>query len=197
MHTTPQEGRKIARAMENPVDDVLLQICDRVCLALCRRGITPNMVTAASGVAGLGAVWALNRGFLPAFAALWAVGYFLDCVDGHLARSCNMVTKLGDWFDHAKDYTVLALLLFVLYTRYTVPWWATLMIAGGALGSAVHLGCQQRVYAKDRAAAGGRPETLDTLQKLCPSHDAIAITRFFGLGTVNLFLIAVVWVVAS
>lgn len=192
MDPTPAPGRKVVPDYENPVDDALLRVVDLVCPVFRSLGATPNMLTAVSGVLGLAAVWAVQHGNLPAFAGLWMLSYFFDCVDGHYARRYDMVTEAGDWFDHVKDQAVAVLLVVVVHARYAVPWWAGGVLALAVLAAFSHFGCQQRVYdPQDRGA-----ETLDVLQRLCPSPDGrsvIPYTRFFGAGTLQVVIIAVVW----
>ena len=50
-----------------------------------------------------------------------SLSYFLDCVDGHLARKYNQQTKLGDWLDHISDWitaTGIVIIAFYNYGKY-------------------------------------------------------------------------------
>lgn len=68
-----------------------------------RHGLTPNQVTAASGVLVLVAMWLFWTGwFIPGLVAAWAMT-FLDTVDGKLARATLTSSKIGDVFDHGID----------------------------------------------------------------------------------------------
>jgi phosphatidylglycerophosphate synthase len=66
-------------------------------------GISPNMVTAASLVLVLLAMWLFAAGaFWAGLAAAWAMT-FLDTVDGKLARVTLTSSRWGNVFDHGID----------------------------------------------------------------------------------------------
>ncbi|MEL7171876.1 MAG: CDP-alcohol phosphatidyltransferase family protein [Pseudomonadota bacterium] len=68
-----------------------------------RSGISPNLVTALSGVLVLGAFALFWHGyFFAGLAAGWAM-CFLDTVDGKLARVTLSSSRLGDIADHGID----------------------------------------------------------------------------------------------
>lgn len=71
---------------------------------LCARlGITPNQVTALSGLLVLACMWLFAGGFFWAgMACAWAMT-FLDTVDGKLARVTLTSSPLGNVFDHGID----------------------------------------------------------------------------------------------
>lgn len=72
----------------------------RLCAKL---GLSPNMVTAVSGVMVLLAFWLFWIGeFGAGLAAAWAMT-FLDTVDGKLARVTVTSSKWGNVFDHGID----------------------------------------------------------------------------------------------
>lgn len=185
----PRPGNKLADLHENPVDVVLLRISERVLPVFRAAGHTPNDITTYSFAFGLLSVYCLYHRRVIAFAALFFVSYFLDCVDGQYARRYRQVTALGDAYDHGTDVAVLLLLAVVLAVRYAhaaTPVHAVLVAAFLYL-NAVSFGCQQRVYAGD-----GDGELLDRLHGACPSRAAIHWTRFFGGGTTVLLLVTLV-----
>lgn len=71
----------------------------------------------------------------------------MDCLDGHLARSTNQVSILGDYLDHGADVIFLiALIISILYKKYTnKPYVLTIIIILLYLAM-VHLGLQQKNY---------------------------------------------------
>jgi phosphatidylglycerophosphate synthase len=72
----------------------------RACVAM---GLSPNMVTSASGVFVLIALWLFADGmFGLGLAAGWAMT-FLDTVDGKLARVTLTSSPFGNVFDHGID----------------------------------------------------------------------------------------------
>lgn len=187
----PPPGSKIDPEYENPVDNLLYDLSDRLSPLFRSLGATPNLITALSGVLALAAVWALQRGNVPAFGGLWMLGHLFDCMDGHYARLYGMTSAAGDWFDHAKDYVARGLVWLVLFTQYSVPWWVFALMVAVAWASFTHVGCQQLVY----SPAGSGAETMDAFRKMCPTPDgqAARYTRYVAGGTVQLALIAVAW----
>jgi phosphatidylglycerophosphate synthase len=90
-------------------------------------GLTPNTVTvgsAAFSAAGL-VLLCLARPSWPVgvvVAALLAIGFMLDSVDGQLARLGNGGTAAGEWLDHNVDcIKTTALHLAVLVSWYRFP----------------------------------------------------------------------------
>jgi phosphatidylglycerophosphate synthase len=79
--------------------------------------LTPNQVTIASLLAGLGGAWALGSGDWPgplAGLALFQLSVILDHVDGEIARVKYQFSRFGKWLDnwsdHAVDLAVVAML---------------------------------------------------------------------------------------
>lgn len=183
--------RKIPREYENPIDNVLLDWADGVLPLLRRLEATPNQVTLGSIAFEIAAIWALWAERPVIFGASYFMGVFLDYVDGHYARSDNMVSKLGDFLDHASDNLHVLGILAVVALK--VGWPGALVPLGivalfGALQS-VHLGCQQKFYTRSREAG----ETLDQLRGLCAGDEErwMPLTRFVGVGTFQLVLACV------
>jgi phosphatidylglycerophosphate synthase len=80
---------------------------------LCRTSITPNQVTLATAVLGIGVTLLYAFGYLWAGALLALVVGILDGVDGKLARLKAQTTKIGKG-EHALDYGI------------EMSWWAAL-----------------------------------------------------------------------
>ncbi len=80
-----------------------------------RIGLTPNQITGASLVVGLGAAAGFaagSRAGLIAGALLLQASFTLDVVDGQLARYTGAMSEFGAWFDgmvdRAKEYAAYA-----------------------------------------------------------------------------------------
>lgn len=75
---------------------------------LARTAITPNMVTLAGMIMGLGAGWLFMRGD-PAYAnwggALFIVAAWVDHLDGELARATGKTSRFGYYFDNVAMMT--------------------------------------------------------------------------------------------
>ena len=67
---------------------------------------------------------------VPAF--IFAVTAFTDCLDGQIARRCNLITNFGKFLDPLADKFMVFAALVVMVYRYTYlsPWlvWATVLI---------------------------------------------------------------------
>ena len=114
--------RKLPSALENPVDNVLIDLAEAVSPWLRRAGQTPNMLTTYSVMSGGVALWALWNDNIAAFATCWAMRVFWDTADGSFARSYGMETRLGDAYDHANDVlSNLALLATMPKARHMPP----------------------------------------------------------------------------
>lgn len=181
--------RKLPSALENPADDLLLAGVEALLPLVAASGLSPNAVTLLSGVLGAAAVGLVGTGRPRAAALAYLASYFLDCLDGHLARSTGRVSREGDAMDHLKDWGVSAALAWSLWGR-APPWALAGLVAAAAL-SLRHFGCQERYY------GGGESSTLGPLQTLCAGEDparALRQTRWFGSGTATLAAVAVLWV---
>lgn len=181
------DGRKIPTNLENPIDNVLIDIGAYLNHFLRKIGVTPNMLTFASFASGLLCVWFLYDGkFLSAVLCLF-ISYLFDCMDGNMARKYDMVSDFGDWFDHITDIVVF-LLIFIVITfnrfislnlRFTFM--ATITVLSFMM--LVHMGCQELAYDKKNN------DSLSAIEVFCPYKDAIVWTRFFGVGTWTMALL--------
>ena len=65
-------------------------------------------------------------------ALIFAVTAFTDCLDGQIARRCNLITNFGKFLDPLADKLMVFAALVVMVYRYTYlsPWlvWATVLI---------------------------------------------------------------------
>lgn len=118
------------------------------------------------------------------------LSYFFDCFDGHFARSYNMVTKFGDYYDHISDASKVILLVYFICTMYTskVCYVLPILIIFFIL-TLIHLSCQEFYYNRPNAS-----NTLSLLRFFCIANkknvnNILGITRFFGCGT---FYIAII-----
>ena len=71
-----------------------------------RTKITPNQITVASFVLGLGAAFSFAFAEYPALvigAALYHLSFVLDCVDGKVARLKDAGSIFGGWLDYILD----------------------------------------------------------------------------------------------
>lgn len=198
-HTaTKPHGRKIDPEFENPLDDLLMRVCEAIEPPLHALGVTPNMITGASAAFGAAAAAALWNGHVWWFAGLYSISYFLDVLDGDFARRYDMVTRLGDVLDHVNDNVRTAAMVGVLLARYDVPCWAWVVMALALVLMGCQLGCQQLMF-KDVRPADHPDESLDMCICMCPSSDGrqgARLTRWVGVGTAQAVFVLLVCLVA-
>ena len=94
---------KLLDEYECPFDIYMFKFINMHLDMYYKLGFTPNMVTTLSIIFGLLAAYEIIYGNFIFAAFLVLVSYYLDCVDGKLARKYNMVSQLGDYYDHFGD----------------------------------------------------------------------------------------------
>lgn len=184
--------RKIEREFENPIDNILIDICELVAPYFHQLDFTPNGITTLSMITGVFSCYFLadNK---PIISVLFLfLSYFFDSLDGFYARKYDMVTKFGDYYDHVKDVSVTALLLAILYKRnkHKLTTKETIVLLSVALVfyslMCIQFSLQEILYAKPEES-----ETLGFIKKYVDNKEDAAklakITRYFGCGTVILF----------
>lgn len=98
------------------MDAVVDATYDTVLPRLHSEGFIPNDVTIVSALARAYAFLCLHWNHPWLFAVAWVFGYYLDCIDGALARRFDQVTDLGEKLDHGTDIvTYVGLLLYLTY----------------------------------------------------------------------------------
>jgi len=180
--------KKIPDEMDNPIDNILIRFSEYICPFFKKTGHTPNTITTYSLITGILSVYFLYIGRPIAFAILYSISYFFDCMDGHFARKYNMTSKGGDLYDHIKDISVYILLIYVVCVKYknVIKVGDIVVLFLAILSCVVHIGCQQKQMEKDY------DETLDSSKCFCPNKEFIYYTRWCGMGTLMLITIGLV-----
>jgi phosphatidylglycerophosphate synthase len=197
-----KKGRKIPSNIENPFDILLIGLCDKLIDFCYTIGITPNMVTIFRiffVIFVVNDLFTTSDIIFPVIGALFF--YFLDCLDGHLARATDQVTVLGDYLDHFADISfILVIMIFILIKKYPGKKYICIGLIILLYLMLVHMGLQQKNYKKIKEEELGHEfESFETLNLLNNLHGLseghICWTRFFGCGTLILFIcFAIFWV---
>jgi phosphatidylglycerophosphate synthase len=182
--------RKIKKEDENFVDDILIDLCEYVSEFVYNIGLTPNMITTLSLVFGVLAGYLLYKKMYYISCVFWMISYFLDCLDGYIARKYNQTSKFGDYYDHISDIIKVSVVLYVLY-KLNIKKFYNVSIVLGIFGlfMVCHLGCQEKQYGKNDS------HSLSLSKMLCPNiyfkdiSSTLQITKCFGCGTFNLIII--------
>lgn len=111
---------------------------------LLRLPVTPNQITLASLVIGLGAAWCIAQGAF-AYAILGglalSISYVLDNCDGEVARAKNLRSEIGRHLDDISDWLVHAAIFLAIgqatyhETGDEIWWWLGAVAAFGATAS--------------------------------------------------------------
>ena len=183
--------RKIIREHENPLDNINIDISDKLCPFFKKMNFTPNGITTLSLIFGIISIIFLLKCNVLFFAITYYISYFFDCMDGHYARKYKMTSKGGDLYDHIKDVSInfilaLIILFYFKYPRNKKIVLIILIILMFTLMS-IHLGCQEKIYDSDESS------TLNFTKNMCKNPEKyIKFTRFFGCATWTIFIILVV-----
>jgi len=176
--------RKIESKDENPIDNVLLDLCEKVSSYFKYWNWTPNHITMMRMLLSIIAIiLIINNNFIGG-ALLYFLSYFFDCLDGHMARKYKMCSEFGDIFDHVVDFfvnltVVILVLLKIRSERIRVLYVVIILIL--LLLMNIAIGCQEKIW--DDSKEYKDDEYLSFLKKMCYRKDWIKWTRFFGSGT--------------
>ena len=174
--------RKIHEKYENPFDNFIYYFVERTAEFHYQLGLSPNVLTTISLFFGILAYQNIMKHNFKLGALCFVIAYYYDCLDGYVARSYDMVTKFGDYYDHFCDTFKLIIVLFALYkinNKLFIKILPIIIIALILL--AVHMGCQEKLYNKFDES-----NTLNVFVPLCKTNNIkkkINITKYFGCGT--------------
>jgi phosphatidylglycerophosphate synthase len=178
---------KLEDNYECPIDIIIFKFIDKHLHIFHKLGLTPNMVTTLSIVFGLLSAFQILQNRLWLAAIFWLIAYYLDCVDGKLARKYNMVSKFGDLYDHIGDLLkFIAVLSALIYSNKKGTsrrqWiYLTIMLLLGIL-QVIHMGYQESIYNKKDESP-----YLNVIRALFVNEEKakkiIQYTKHFGCGT--------------
>ena len=177
---------KLPDQYECPLDIWLLRFIDTHLAWYYHHGFTPNIVTTISIILGVLSAGAIYYQHNALGAGLFLLAYYLDCVDGKLARQYQMVTPFGDLYDHFGDVVKFVLVVAALYHNNNRKLSALqehykTVIKMMTLFLFVQIGYQETIHNKNDS-------TSLALFRRCVSFDTqpertIQYTRYLGNGT--------------
>ena len=185
---TSNNGRKTIREFENPIDNIYIDIGEKLNPIFKSLKFTPNTLTTFSLLFGILSAYNLQISNNKISAIFLITSYIFDCFDGNYARKYNMETKFGDLYDHYSDLFQIILVYYTMYTLNKKKFKSYLIIfILILLLPFIQLGCQQYYYNNNQE------ESLDNLKILCPDKNWIKYTRYFGPGTCILYMAYIIW----
>ena len=199
MKNNYNNGRKIHQKYENPIDNILIVYCDKMTDFLYKNQITPNSITIFRLILILIVIHSLfykNDVYFPIIGIF--IFYFLDCLDGNLARATNQVTVFGDYLDHFSD--LLFYCLFILYMfvkNYDNKIIIIIIFIIFIYLTLVHLGLQQLNYklSNKKNIEDELLDHLNNLHKLKPSD--IKWTKYFGCGSLIILILFITYYIQT
>jgi phosphatidylglycerophosphate synthase len=156
------------------------------------RWITPNRITTAAFVLGLGAAacfWEQSRLWLIAGALLFHLSFVLDCMDGKVARLNGTGSVFGAWMDYIFDrFRVVTCTVGLMGGQYMRTGRIAYLLVGGLvifLDLFRYLNALQIAKAKDAmrarltVAGGPRPVFLEETGHADPERPVVDVYRGF------------------
>jgi len=187
--------RKLPERYENPIDNILINICEYISPFHKQINMTPNILTTISLILGIMSAIFIYYDYYKTAAILYFLSYFYDCMDGFYARKYNMTTQFGDYYDHASDFFKNIILAAVIYYKSPTKFKTILLILTiPFILQTIHIGCQE-IYSPFEDES----KSLAIFKKICPSKnsDILLFTRFFGTGTANMIIVYLLYTFES
>ncbi|OZD61903.1 CDP-alcohol phosphatidyltransferase family protein [Rhodococcus sp. 06-1460-1B] len=178
----------LRRHLEGPLD--------RCARALDRPAITPDRITAAGLVLGLGSALAAGLQFWLLALVLWIVSRIADGLDGPLARRRSTTGGAGGFFDITADFVVYGTTVVGVAVgasaAYDAPWWPFLLVLlAYYINGTAFLAFSSIAERTGRTIDDGR--SLSFLGGLTEGAETIAVHSLWLLLPGISWQIAVVW----
>ena len=178
---------KLADEYECPIDTLIFKFINTHLALYYKLGFTPNMVTTLSIIFGLLSAAQILAGQFFLAMLLFVVAYYLDCVDGKLARKYHMTSQFGDYYDHFGDIFKIVVIIYALLKSNkarrlsTKQWIYAGIILVLTFLECAHFGYQETIYDKKHESA-----FLNVMRKMVSfdktPHETIHYTKYFGCG---------------
>tara|TARA_B110000208_G_C11800888_1_gene442270 strand:+ start:13728 stop:14276 length:549 start_codon:yes stop_codon:yes gene_type:complete len=178
--------RKLLPSNENPFDNILYIIIEKIEHFFYKLNFTPNMITTLSLIFSILSTYYLFNNNTQIATICYLLSYFFDCLDGYYARKYNMVTEVGDWYDHITDIIGIIGLYYIFFIKK--KYISIIISLFFAVLLLIHMGCQEKIFSNTKSPS------LNILKLLCSNTKNIKYTRWCGCGTytlVNIILILI------
>ncbi len=187
-------GRKLSSKYENPIDNILLYITEKLNPVYKYLNFTPNTLTTFSLVFALGGLYIYTKNYIILGPILYFIGYYFDCADGNYARKYNIQSKFGDYYDHIGDLIKVIVFFYIYFSsniKINTKIYIVIFIILLNILTGLYMVYQEYIYNKPHES---------TILNLIPNIIAFDILkinkknikknmkyiRYFGPGTVNL-----------
>lgn len=187
--------RKLPEDLENPIDNLIYKLVESVAPTLYEYGFTPNILTTLGNVCTLVFLYFMFNYQFPLAAFFFLLSYIFDCLDGYVARSYNMTSNFGDWYDHTSD-TLKIILLFYAFLKINKKWgiYTISLIFIFLILSCIYLSHQEVYYDQPTKSS-----SLNILQFLNYGankynvHEYLNVSKYVGCGTSYLLMTLIIF----
>ena len=193
-------ARKLPKILDDPTDNFILDnIVDPINPLFFKMNMTPNKLTAISGIFGLLSAYYAYKSKYALASLLFLISYIFDCFDGNFARRYNMVTEFGDWFDHIKDsFIIILLFIIIIYKKditFNIKIISLILFLVFLLLSFCYLKEQELIYHKnnDNIKKSNSLNILNNINlfKNYTSEEKLKYLKYFGCGGFNLIIVII------
>lgn len=192
---------KIHDSLEDPFSQFCYDVSDSLSPTLYNMGISPNLITVVRFFMIIVAfVFFFENREYKITAILTILAYFMDCLDGHLARKYNLDSELGDYLDHVADTVTFIILFYYIHNNIASEYnWLYVLIFISLFISLIHVSCEERYL--DALSMHRKSPTLSVIDCLCPQslindkdiEEVMELTKFTGLGVWIVFITIFLW----
>ena len=180
--------RKIHRSKDNFIDNIFIDIGEKLCPLFHYFNFTPNMITGINIICSMLCLYYLYIGEYKLGILFLVLTFLFDCMDGSYARGYKMETYFGDLLDHYTDYIFYMFLYYILI--FKIPFvnrsYFIIMLSFLSCTTLLHYGCSEH-YNEANVKVNTQ---ISHLIKICPNKKLITYTRLFGGGGMIVVFIA-------
>lgn len=179
-----EHANKCESEFENPIDNFLCATLPYVRPYFHNMGFSANGITYLSIIFGFGSAYLLYKENFIYAAVLYAISYYLDCLDGNYARYYKDYSVLGDYLDHYSDLAINGVILYLLVIHFGIDNRITALLVFLLGMMYLHVGLQEKYYntSEKSESMGG------FIKDIGLNKDWIHITKLFGCGTFTLVM---------
>ena len=173
---------------ENPIDLLFYHIIHYTSDTIYSLNIKPNMITTLSLLCGLISAYCLYHRILFISFIFWIISYYLDLLDGYIARKYNQGSVFGGWYDHISDIIKIFALLYVFYLhkKYCI----FILVLASLLLSFINVSCKTKYLGRDK----NPNDSLYIFQKYCYNKQYAKYTKYIGEGTLAILIPIIVYI---
>ena len=188
--------RKLPENLENPIDNIIINYGKILYPLYKNLHFTPNTLTTISLLLSLLSSYCFYKRNYILSSILYFLSYTYDVFDGNYARKYNLVTELGDYYDHIKDLVcfIIFLIIFYYHNRLSksLKIISIITILIFFVLSCLHLGFQEIYVSKnDSKNISFYLSFLKNISDTYLVYDNIKIIKYFGVGSLN-FLVCII-----